>query len=43
LPAPAVRLTHEEKALIASAAKAGFKSLADLIRTTILDRALLNR
>ena len=39
-----VRLTHEEKAMIASAAtKAGFKGLADFIRTTVLDRALYNR
>jgi predicted RNase H-like HicB family nuclease len=39
-----VRLTHEEKAMIASAAaKAGFKGLADFIRTTVLDRALFNR
>jgi len=39
-----VRLTHEEKALIASAAtRAGFKGLADFIRTTVLDRALFNR
>jgi predicted RNase H-like HicB family nuclease len=39
-----VRLTHEEKALIAAAAaKAGFKGLADFIRTTVLDRALFNR
>jgi predicted RNase H-like HicB family nuclease len=37
-----VRLTHEEKAVIA-AAKAGFKGLADFIRTTVLDRALFNR
>jgi len=39
-----VRLTHEEKAMIAAAAaKAGFKGLADFIRTTVLDRALFNR
>jgi predicted RNase H-like HicB family nuclease len=39
-----VRLTPEEKAMIASAAaKAGFKGLADFIRTTVLDRALFNR
>ena len=39
-----VRLTHEEKAMIATAAaKAGFKGLADFIRTTVLDRALFNR
>ena len=39
-----VRLTHEEKSLIASAAnRAGFKGLADFIRTTVLDRALFNR
>jgi predicted RNase H-like HicB family nuclease len=39
-----VRLTHEEKATIANAAtRAGFKGLADYIRTTVLDRALFNR
>jgi hypothetical protein len=38
-----VRLTYEEKAMIAAAAKAGFKGLADFIRTTILDRTLFNR
>ena len=39
-----VRLTHEEKAMIAAAAaKAGFKGLADFIRTTVMDRALFNR
>jgi predicted RNase H-like HicB family nuclease len=39
-----VRLTHEEKALIAAAAaKAGFKGLGDFIRATVLDRALFNR
>ena len=39
-----IRLTHEEKAMIASAAaKSGFKGLADFIRTTVLDRALFNR
>jgi len=39
-----VRLTHEEKAMIANAAtRAGFKGLADYIRTTVLDRALFNR
>jgi predicted RNase H-like HicB family nuclease len=39
-----IRLTHEEKAMIASAAaKAGFKGLADFIRTTVLERALFNR
>ena len=39
-----VRLTHEEKAMIASAAtRAGFKGLADFIRTTVLDRAIFNR
>jgi len=39
-----IRLTHEEKAMIAAAAaKAGFKGLADFIRTTILDRVLFNR
>ena len=39
-----IRLTHEEKAIIAAAAaKAGFKGLADFIRTTVLDRALFNR
>ncbi len=39
-----VRLTHEEKAIIAAAAaKAGFKGLADFIRTTVLDRALFKR
>ncbi len=39
-----VRLTHEEKAMSASAAaKAGFKGLGDFIRTTVLDRALFNR
>lgn len=39
-----VRLTPEEKALIASAAaKTGFKGLADFIRSTVLDRALFNR
>ncbi len=39
-----VRLTHEEKAMIANAAtRAGFKGLADFIRTTVLDRALFNR
>jgi predicted RNase H-like HicB family nuclease len=39
-----IRLTPEEKAMIASgAAKAGFKGLADFIRTTVLDRALFNR
>jgi len=39
-----VRLTHEEKILIANAAtRAGFKGLADFIRTTVLDRALFNR
>jgi predicted RNase H-like HicB family nuclease len=39
-----VRLTHEEKAMIAAAAaKSGFKGLADFIRTTVLDRALFNR
>jgi len=29
--------------MIAAAAKSGFKGLADFIRTTVLDRALLNR
>jgi predicted RNase H-like HicB family nuclease len=39
-----VRLTHEERAMIAAAAaKAGFKGLADFIRSTVLDRALFNR
>ena len=39
-----VRLTHEEKSMIAAAAaKSGFKGLADFIRTTILDRALFGR
>ncbi|MBM4024287.1 MAG: type II toxin-antitoxin system HicB family antitoxin [Planctomycetes bacterium] len=39
-----IRLTHEEKAMIASAAaKSGFKGLGDFIRTTVLDRALFNR
>ena len=39
-----VRLTHEEKAMIAAAAaKAGFKGLADFIRSTVMDRALFNR
>ena len=39
-----VRLTPEEKALMASAAaKAGFKGLGDFIRATVLDRALFNR
>jgi len=39
-----VRLTQEEKSMIASAAtRAGFKGLADFIRTTVLDRALYNR
>jgi len=39
-----VRLTHEEKTMIAAAAaKSGFKGLADFIRTTVLDRALFNR
>lgn len=39
-----IRLTPEEKAMIATAAaKAGFKGLADFIRTTVLDRALFNR
>jgi predicted RNase H-like HicB family nuclease len=39
-----VRLTHEEKSMIAAAAaRSGFKGLADFIRTTILDRALFNR
>jgi len=39
-----VRLTHEEKSMIAAAAaKSGFKGLADFIRTTVLDRALFNR
>jgi predicted RNase H-like HicB family nuclease len=39
-----VRLTHEEKALIAAAAtKSGFKGLGDFIRATVLDRALFNR
>jgi predicted RNase H-like HicB family nuclease len=39
-----VRLTHEEKAMIAAAAaKSGFKGLADFIRTTVMDRALFNR
>ena len=34
-----VRLTQEEKAMIANAAtRAGFKGLADFIRTTVLDR-----
>jgi predicted RNase H-like HicB family nuclease len=39
-----VRLTYEEKAMIAAAAaKAGFKGLADFIRTTVLDRTLFSR
>jgi uncharacterized protein (DUF1778 family) len=39
-----VRLTHEEKALIAAAAaKSGFKGLGDFIRAIVLDRALFNR
>lgn len=39
-----VRLTYEEKAMIATAAaKAGFKGLADFIRTTVLDRTLFSR
>ena len=39
-----IRLTHEEKARnTATATKAGFKGLADFIRTTVLDRALFNR
>lgn len=39
-----VRLTQEEKAMIANAAtRAGFKGMADYIRTTVLDRALFNR
>jgi predicted RNase H-like HicB family nuclease len=39
-----VRLTQEEKAMIANAAtRAGFKGLADYIRTTVLDRAVFNR
>lgn len=39
-----IRLTPEEKAMIASAAaQAGFKGLADFIRTTVLDRTLLGR
>ncbi len=39
-----VRLTHEEKALIASAAaQSGFQGLADFIRSTVLDRALFTR
>jgi uncharacterized protein (DUF1778 family) len=37
-------LTPEEKTMIASAAaKAGFKGLADFIRTTALDRTFFNR
>ena len=39
-----VRLSHEEKTIIANAAtRAGFKGLADFIRTTVLDRAAFNR
>jgi len=39
-----VRLTQEEKAMIANAAtRAGFKGMADYIRTTVLDRTLPNR
>jgi len=38
------KLTYEEKAMIAfAAAKAGFKGLADFIRTTVLDRTLFSR
>ena len=38
-----VRLTYEEKAMIAAAAaKAGIKGLADFIRTTVLDRTLFS-
>jgi uncharacterized protein (DUF1778 family) len=38
-----VRLTHEDKSMIAAAAKSGFKDLADFIPTTVLDRALFSR
>jgi predicted RNase H-like HicB family nuclease len=39
-----VRLTHEEKSMIAAAAaKSGFKGLADFIRTTVLNHALFSR
>jgi predicted RNase H-like HicB family nuclease len=39
-----IRLTHEEKSMIAAAAaRSGFKGLADFIRTTVLDRALFSR
>jgi hypothetical protein len=41
---PGDHLTYEGKAMIAStAAKAGFKGLADFIRTTVLDRTLFSR
>jgi predicted RNase H-like HicB family nuclease len=39
-----VRLTHEEKSMIAAAAaRSGFKGLADFIRSTILDRVIFSR
>jgi predicted RNase H-like HicB family nuclease len=39
-----IRLTHEEKSMIAAAAaRSGFKGLGDFIRTTVLDRALFSR
>jgi uncharacterized protein (DUF1778 family) len=39
-----VRLTHEEKSMIATAAaNSGFKGLADFIRSAVLDRVLFSR
>jgi len=39
-----VRLTYEERSLIATAAaNSGFKGLSDFIRNTVLDRILLSR
>lgn len=39
-----IRLTHAEKALIASAtAQSGCKGFADFIRTTVFDCAIFNR
>ena len=39
-----VRLTHEEKSMIATtAANSGFKGLADFIRAAVLDRILFTR
>ena len=39
-----VRLTHEERSMIATAAaNSGFKGLADFIRTAVLDRILFSK